>query len=313
MKVSRCWYLILYIFSLLSCRYIVNPGELIPESDPYIKDGGEYLELLAYGDAGKGSDNQQWTADDMNSYVSDGSNDIEFIINLGDSFYDNGVSSTSDPLWNSYFEDVYSPMVGNLPFYSILGNHDYRGSIDAQLEYEGANYVLDVSGWQMPARYYSFIKTLPDAELTTIEFFFIDTESLFYGDAEQLVWLDNKLSDSTARWKIVAGHRPLFSYGSHGFDGSLIPRLQPLLNNRADIYISGHEHDLQILGPLNNVYYIVNGSAGASSTTGVGDLTVFAAGRSGFMAFLISRDHLVCRIIETNSGVLYSLILKDRS
>lgn len=311
MKIPALFSSILYSIILISCNVIENPGELIPDSASYLKDvGTDYLEILAYGDAGKGSEDQQATADFMRSYVIDPDNDIDFIINLGDSFYDDGVASTTDPLWDSYFEDVYDPVVLDMPFYTILGNHDYRGNINAQLNYVSPNS----DRWQMPARYYSFIETLPSLPFSTeIEFFFIDTESLFYGDADQLVWLDEELDNSTARWKIVSGHRPLFSYGGHGFNGSLIPRLQPILNNRADIYLAGHEHDLQILGPLNSVYYIVNGSAGDSRTTGVEGLSIFAAGRCGFMTFLISFNELVCRVIETDSGVIYTKILKSKS
>ncbi len=305
---------IFYIFFLLmlfSCQENFSSGELIPASVDYVKTGGtDYLEFIAYGDAGKGSSDQQLTADEMSYYVANSGvyvdNSITFIINLGDSFYDDGVTSTIDPLWNTLFEDVYNSTILDMPFYSILGNHDYRGNIDAQLDYVSPNN----DRWLMPNRYYSISKILLDG--TKIDFFFLDTELLFYGDAEQLVWIDESLSNSTAHWKIVLGHRPLYSYGSHGMNGALIARLQPILNNRADLYMSGHEHDIQILGPLYDVYHIVNGSAGSSRTTGVGDLTIFAAGRTGFMGFLISNNELVCRVIETSSGVIYTQILKSK-
>lgn len=305
---------IVCLFTLLSCKEYFSSGELIPASDPYVKDAGVYLEFIAYGDAGKGSTEQQLTADEMSYYTSNSGdyidNSIDFIINLGDSFYEEGVTSTTDPLWNTRFEDIYDAVTLNMPFYCILGNHDYRGNIDAQIDYVSPNN----DRWQMPDRYYSKTFTLSDTEDTQIDFFFLDTEQIFYGDAEQLVWLDESLSSSTAQWKIVLGHRPLYSYGYHGMNGTLIPRLQPILNNNADLYMSGHEHDIQILGPLYDVYHIVNGSAGASWTTvvGVGDLTIFAAGRTGFMGFLISNDELVCRVIETGSGVIYTQILKSK-
>lgn len=301
----------LLLFSLIvlfSCHEIQNPGEKIPESDIFNKViGTDYLEFFAYGDAGKGSTTQFATADQMSLYVNDVTNEIDFILNLGDSFYDDGVISTSDPLWESYFESVYNPSILDMPFYSILGNHDYRGNIDAQMSYVSPNN----DRWKMPARYYSFTETLTDN--TTIDFFLLDAERMFYGDAEQLAWLDLGLRDSTADWRIVIGHRPLFSYGFHGFNGPLIPRLQPLLNNRADIYIAGHEHDMQLLGPLNDVYYVVTGSAGTSTTTGVDDLTIFAAGRAGFIGFLISQNEIIMRAIETNNGIIYTKILKTKN
>lgn len=309
MKKKNYFILLIPLCTLLfsSCHYIKNPDERIPDFTPYIKDTDtEYLEFIAYGDAGKGSKEQQWTADEMSLYADDSANDIRFIINLGDNFYNDGVSSITDQLWNSRFEDIYDQTKLSMPFYSILGNHDYRGNIKAQIQYISPNN----DRWKMPARYYSRTESLTDG--TTVDFIFLDTERLFYGDAEQIAWVDDKLETSTATWTIVAGHRPLFSYGFHGFNGSLIPRLQPILKYRADIYIAGHEHNMQILGPLNDVYYIVNGAAGESKTTGVGDLTAFAAGRCGFMAFLISKDEIVCRIIEMNSGLIYNQVLKKK-
>ncbi|MDA3850435.1 MAG: metallophosphoesterase, partial [Spirochaetaceae bacterium] len=148
---------------------------------------------------------------------------------------------------------------------------------------------------------------------TEIQFIFIDTDRLITGDAEQLDWIDNQLTDSTARWIIVAGHKPLYSYGSHGFNGTLIYRLQPLLDNRADIYIAGHEHDMQILGPINNVYHMVNGSAGETRNTDVGPETIFAASRNGFMVFLFSYNQIICNVVESSTGIIYSQILKEKN
>lgn len=288
----------------LSCR----GDELLPSYTEYVKTGGvDYLEFISYGDAGKGSPEQQLVADQMSLYVADAANDVTFILNLGDNFYEDGVDSVTDPLWTDRFEDVYDQSTLNIPFYSILGNHDYRGDIQAQLD-----YVSPVNDrWKMPARYYAIRETLPDS--TVIDFFLIDTERIFYGDTDQLLWLEEQLESSGARWIIVAGHRPLYSYGQHGSNGALIVRLQWLLDNRADLYIAGHEHDLQILGPLNGVTHIVNGSAGGTRPTGVGNLTTFAAGKSGFMGFLISNDHFVCRVIDKSEGLIYTAILKEKN
>ena len=282
----------------------VPKGELLPAYTPYVKDSGvEYLEILVYGDAGTGFAEQQAVADEMSAYVSDAATDVTFIINLGDSFYPDGVDSIDDPLWDLYFEDIYDPGVLTMPFYSILGNHDWNGSAAAQLLYESENS----DRWRMPAKYYSFSETLPDA--TVVDFFFLDTVSLLAGDVDQLLWLDRQLEQSDARWRIVSGHHPLFSYGSHGFNGLLIALLQPILDGRADLYLAGHEHDLQILGPLNGVWHIVDGSAGTVRSTGVGDLTTFAASRSGFMALLISHDEIACRVLEAGAGEIYSAVL----
>lgn len=295
-------------FILFSCSLEIETGELIPDSIPYDKDiGTDYLEFLVYGDAGKGTTTQNLTADEMASYVSDTENSTDFIINLGDNFYEYGVESVTDPLWNSNFEEMYDPSVLNMPFYSILGNHDYRGNIGAQIDYVSPNN----DRWQMPARYYR-IETVSLDDGTQIDFFFLDTERIFYGDAEQITWFKNAISESNAKWKIVSGHRPMYSYGNHGYNAALIMRLQPLIDNNTDLYLAGHEHDMQIIGPVNGVYHFVNGSAGSARSTSIGEMTILAAARAGFMYFLISPTQLVCRVIETGSGVIYTEILKEK-
>ena len=45
---------------------------------------------------------------------------------LGDNIYDSGVTSVTDPQWQTKFEIPY--MGVNLPFYVVLGNHDYGGN-----------------------------------------------------------------------------------------------------------------------------------------------------------------------------------------
>jgi len=298
---------LLILLNSLSCRNAFQPGELYPDYSEYSKiPGTEYLEVLVYGDAGNGSSEQIITADAMSHYVLNSGTDIDFVINLGDSFYPSGVDSVTDPLWTDHFESIYDPSVLNMPFYSVLGNHDYRGNILAQIEYRSPGN----DRWQMPGRYYSQRRTLPDG--STMDFFFLDTERVYYGDQAQLEWLEKELDSSTAVWKIVCGHRPLFSYGYHGTSGSMITRLQPILNHKADLYLAGHEHDLQVLDEVHGVYYLISGSAGGVRSSGVGDLTLFAAGRPGFMNLLFSGTQIICNVIESDTGIVYSRILKEK-
>lgn len=67
---------------------------------------------------------QQAIADSMNKTMSE-LGDVKFVINVGDSFYPRGVNSTSDPLWDDMWRDVYSPELRSVPWYSVYGNHDY--------------------------------------------------------------------------------------------------------------------------------------------------------------------------------------------
>jgi len=51
--------------------------------------------------------------------------DVKFVVNVGDSFYPDGVVNRSDPQWDSKWRDVYPSEVRAVPWYSVYGNHDY--------------------------------------------------------------------------------------------------------------------------------------------------------------------------------------------
>ena len=73
---------------------------------------------------------------------------VRFVVSTGDNFYEDGVASVTDPTWKASFEDVYSaPSLLQVPWIVALGNHDYRGNVDAQIEYSKSS-----SRWRMPAR-----------------------------------------------------------------------------------------------------------------------------------------------------------------
>ncbi|MDF2797587.1 MAG: hypothetical protein K0R85_331, partial [Devosia sp.] len=97
--------------------------------------------------------------------------DVAFVISTGDNFYERGVASTGDPLWQTAFEDVYSAPALQVPWYVVLGNHDYNGTPDAELA-----YALRSRRWNMPARYYVEQQVLADG--TRADFFFLDTNML---------------------------------------------------------------------------------------------------------------------------------------
>jgi acid phosphatase len=81
-----------------------------------------------------------------------------FVVTCGDNFHGKGVPSPTDPYWGVNFENVYTAKSLMIPWYITLGNHDYEGNVDAELEYAKTS-----NRWIEPARYYSFTKQLPDS------------------------------------------------------------------------------------------------------------------------------------------------------
>jgi hypothetical protein len=86
--------------------------------------------FLVHGDWGWNSFNQSLTAYEMGVYGW--ITDAQFVIALGDNFYNDGTESTEDELWETAFHDVYYAPSQNVPWYGVLGNH---GLYHAELKY----------------------------------------------------------------------------------------------------------------------------------------------------------------------------------
>ena len=85
----------------------------------------------------------------------------------------------------------------------------------------------------------------------------------------QFAWLADELAGARRRapWLFVLGHHPVFSDGSHGDTRSLVDHLDPLLRrHRVDLYLSGHDHDLQHIEIKGHpTSFAVSGASGVRS------------------------------------------------
>jgi predicted phosphodiesterase len=172
---------------------------------------------------------------------------------LGDNFYDDGVKSVDDGLWEMFDLVKNSSDI----FYPVVGNHDYRGSVDSQVKYSSKD-----PKWQMPALYY--YKKIPLDSVHYICGLFIDTYNL---NDLQLRWAQGLLNSTECQshgtYRIVFGHYPVHTVGIFHADEStkrMQRHLKPLLEqNKVHAYIAGHEHDMQVFHD-NGVVYLISGS-----------------------------------------------------
>lgn len=303
------------LFMLISRRRFVQASAGLALASPLLMRSADAqeapsLHFLAIGDWGKPS----LTAD-ASRVAAQMARDAEankaaFVISTGDNFYEQGVSSVTDPLWQSAFEDVYSAQSLQCPWYVVLGNHDLRSSADAELA-----YALRSDRWRMPAHYYAVQNQLSDG--TTVDLFFLDTNMFVdvnfgnqWFDAgadaqEQLEWLKTMLSASHADWKIVVGHHPVYSGGLHGSTSQLIAGVKPLLHEYGvQAYINGHDHDLQHI-EVAGIHYLTSGGGAEARPTNAIDGTVFAASSRGFLTADISAAQLRFAFIDDNGATLH--------
>jgi len=304
---SRFSFLLLaafFVFSSVGCDLLTNtsgseecrPAFSIVNQDPDVYS----FEFLAVGDAGTGDLRQKTVAGAMENYA--GKNPVRFVLYLGDNFYPNGVDSVDDPKFRTYFEEIYDKTLLNIPFYAVLGNHDYRRNPYAQ-----AAYTFRSSRWHMPNFYYTF--TVDHNESILCQFIALDTTPIDKWDrfATQLNWLEDVLSKSSAHWKIVFGHHTIFSNGKHGDTEDMIDEVLPILERyNVDLYICGHDHDLQVLQQQDGVNFLVSGAGASPRVTNCGENTIYAAGRLGFMALRVSYDEIVVSVVLHTGEIDFS-------
>lgn len=283
-------------------KRVLNPRPVpefsIPDRNPVEK----YIYFIAIGDQGKGGEDQRHVAELMNEKARNDS--LHFVITLGDNFYNDGVTSVYDIQWLQKFENMYDLPHLDVPFYASLGNHDYHNdNAWHQVEYSKIS-----KKWKMPHNYYTFSRKID--ENSSAQFFVLDSQQIKERDdhdGKQLAWLERELGASTATWKVIYGHHPLFSYGKHGNVSAMIENVQPLLEKyRVDAYIAGHDHDRQLLGPRNGVFYIVSGTGSKSRNTSYGDMTVFAETNLGFAWFRVSPIEFHVQFINAEGKIEYA-------
>ena len=250
------------------------------------------------------------------AFVADNSEGPDFIISCGDNFQVNGVASVDDPLWISSFESVYSHPTLLVDWFPCLGNHDYKGNTQAQIDYSKKS-----RRWKMNAHYYSFSKEVTDS--IHVRFICLDTPALLkkyrndsvkYPDAchqdslAQLLWLEETLKNTTEEWIIVYGHHPIFSASKkHGDEEELKKSILPLLEKyKVDFYLNGHDHDFQHLAPKDTkVEFLVNGTGATVRETATNKHSLVSLSEPGFTRMSISNDSIFIQFINTQSKVVY--------
>lgn len=234
------------------------------------------LAFFVIGDFGTGGGKQRELARAMAREFEarrQSDNPVRFVLTTGDNVYGTRWSiyklatGDSDRRWGSTFFEPYAPMLGHVPFYMTLGNHDgneseSRGDLAQQLD----NFFFPGN---QPARWYAF------SYGGLVEFFALDTtentlagppKPAYEADGEQLVWFRRALAASKAPWKIVYYHNPPYSAGpKHPGRLAALRHIHDLcVEHGVQAVFNGHEHNLQFTDPeqTGGIQYVVTGSGG---------------------------------------------------
>lgn len=259
------------------------------------------LRFYAMGDWGADSPVARGTSQAMAAYGRKfGAPD--FILALGDNFYPNGVFSVDSPnftdLWLQLFLKDQPEL--HVPWHVVLGNHDYMGTPQAQVDYTFSDYNK-ASGelWQMPARNYNLTYELSDG--SRVNLFALDTNGVqghvrhqypgiktalhgYLKDLEDTMQKEEyNNNDHGHQWKVVFAHHPIYTKGRrHGriadalrlgevkadefsHDPTNRYDMEAILRRaKCDVYYTGHDHVLQ----YHERYGIHHVVAGAASESG---------------------------------------------
>lgn len=281
---------------------------------------GRPLRFIAVGDTGSGRGGQMAVANTMaQKCKKDG---CDLVLLLGDNIYDSGVSSPTDPQFQTKFEQPYANI--DAPFYVALGNHDYGGrgmGNEFQKPDSEVAYSKLSKKWRLPARSYHFASG-------AAEFFAVDTNAVLWGmSSEGPAVMGSWLTSSKQPWKIAFGHHPYRSNGPHGNAGqydqafadpltngaSVKSYLEKAVCGKADLYLAGHDHSRQWLQETCQGTELAVSGAGASVTQIIGNNPVrYQAETLGFLYVVLDDKTLTAEFIGLDGRVEFTRTLTKR-
>lgn len=251
----------------------------------------------------------------------------KYIVALGDNFYDKGVESSTDDAWNSVWLNNYIneyPLMQTIPWYAILGNHDYYGGYKSvKAEIDRTKFCRN---WYMPKNQYTYYDTI--SKTYSI---FLDTCQIYpelYTETYEMMncrksvfdslnYLEGKLIEAQSlgsKWILVFGHYHLFSNGYYNNYDIMISRVLPLLSKyKVDAYFCGHEHNFQLLS-LNqqdhSIYFIVNGAGTYTSHVVSNNMdtsieTHYVSEHNGFTRHFVQDNMFHIQFIDLNGVCKY--------
>ncbi|HVK78730.1 MAG TPA: metallophosphoesterase [Kofleriaceae bacterium] len=241
------------------------------------------IRFLAFGDSGWGETDQLSLYDQMLTVPYD------LIVHVGDLAYPSG---TIDQIEDTVFA-IYAPLFRHLPFFPVAGNHEYKT--------DDAKPFRAVFALPNNERWYSF-------DWGPVHFVALDTEQ-DYG--KQAAWLDADLAATRLPWKVVYMHKPLYSSGDHGSDGSARKAFEPLFEKHGvQLVLAGHDHHYERVEPQRGVAYFVTGGGGRGTRpTGSSSFTALSQPVIHFLQIEIAGDQLTVHAIDGAGNEFDSLVV----
>ncbi|MBF0341519.1 MAG: metallophosphoesterase [Magnetococcales bacterium] len=294
---------------LTGCTHsCMDPGCLASDHVQVALKNPERVVFLAVGDQGTGKAAQQRVAHAMEKQAR-AMEGVDFVLLLGDNFYPTGVSSVSDPQWRTAFEHVYTgETLSRVPFYALIGNHDGYGNPQAELLYHRYH---PASRWQMRACQDRLVMGKGPGGEPLLQLVLLDSTGSV---ASQADYARQALDKQKAVWQVVAAHYPFRSSGRHGSSQELIDNLlNKVLKNRVDLFLSGHDHDQEVIQLKGEPLQVVSGAGGSDlyvEYNPVQGSQFFDQTDYGFAQVVVTAREIQLTLLDEDAKVLYQTSLK---
>lgn len=279
------------------------------------------LEFIAVGDTGKLNNSQKVVAESIGRYCKTLTCDYGLL--LGDNLYQEGMLDTRDKRMDQAFKQVYEFL--QFPFFVTLGNHDYgklsrnwtRGRFQVEYSRRTPQFLLP-SYW-----YYR--------EFESVVLISLDTVRLMWDKdyAAQKQTVREALAKARGRFVVVIGHHPFLSNGKHGnaghyerlsfpsfVSGKYVKRFfQEVICGKVDLYISGHDHSLQLLNGLQagcDTKLVVSGAGASTDDLYKRNKTEFEANVLGFVGLSIDESAIRLKFINQDNQILHESKLTQK-
>ncbi|KAJ0105087.1 hypothetical protein Patl1_19546 [Pistacia atlantica] len=265
---EKCFYL-----CFCFCFLPLSSAELWQFQHPVKADGS--LSFLVIGDWGRrGAYNQSQVAFQMGRIGED--LNIDFVVSTGDNFYDDGLKSVNDLLFQESFTQIYTANSLQKQWYNEIADFFFVDTTPFVDKYflKPNKHTYDWRGI-IPRKKY-LAKILRDVELA--------------------------MRKSAANWKIVVGHHTMRSIGHHADTKELVQHLLPILEaNNADMYINGHDHCLQHISSTRSPIQFLTSGGGSKAWKGEID----KRNRNGTRFYYDGQGFMSIQLTEAEARIIF--------
>jgi 3',5'-cyclic AMP phosphodiesterase CpdA len=266
---------------------------------------GAPIRFAAIGDSGDGGPAQLQVAQVLTRW------DPDFVIHTGDIVYPSG----KDKHYDARFFHPYRTLLAKVPLFPSLGNHDYGYAFLKRPSQR--TYAKSYKRIFRRPKYYTF-------NAGPAQFFSLDTNkegasikpaaSILPG-SRQYRWLKRELAVSTAAWKIVFLHVPVYTAKDHGDHETVREALEPLFTRYGvDVVFQGHNHYYERTSPRKGVTYVTTGTGGSGlySTGGKRPWSNALLSEYGFVAVALDDKKLTLDMVDVSGRILDHHIITHR-